>query len=257
MEADLDRRFGGVGRAYGTQALARFRAARVAVVGIGGVGTWAAEALARTAIGGITLIDLDHIAESNTNRQIHALDENFGKAKASAMGERIRAINPSCVVEEVDDFVTPENAATLLTAGFDVVVDAIDQVRAKVAMIAVCHAAGVPIVVAGGAGGRTNPGQVRCDDLARTEQDPLLARVRATLRKAHGFARDPRRKFGVPAVYSLEPVLRPQGAGACEAGAPTGGLGCAGYGSAVCVTATFGFFAAAAALAILEEREHG
>jgi len=257
MEADLERRFGGVGRAYGAEALARFRGARVAVVGIGGVGTWAAEALARTAVGSIALIDLDHIAESNVNRQIHALDDNFGKAKARAMGERIRAINPSCVVEEIDDFVTPENAASLLAGGFDVVVDAIDQARAKVAMIAACRDAGIPIVVAGGAGGRTDPGRVRSDDLARTEQDPLLARVRSALRKEHGFPRDPRRKFGVTAVYSLEPLQRPEAAGACDRGAPSGGLSCAGYGSAVCVTAVFGFFAAAAALSILGEAQHG
>lgn len=252
MDADLDRRFGGIGRLHGADTLARYRAAHVCVVGIGGVGSWTVEALARSGIGTLTLIDLDHVAESNVNRQAHATEENFGKAKVAAMAERIRSINPVCVVHEIEDFVTAENTATLLAGRFDVVVDAIDQVRAKVAMIACCGETKRPIVVAGGAGGKSDPGRIRIDDLSRTEQDPLLAKVRAQLRKAHGYPRDARRRFGVNAVYSSEP-LQQSLAAACDVPAASGGLNCAGYGSSVCITASFGLFAAAAAMQILRE----
>ncbi len=247
MEADFERRFGGIGRLYGNDNLARFRAAHVCVVGIGGVGSWTAEALARSGVGRLTLIDLDNIAESNVNRQIHALGDEFGKAKVTAMAERIRAINPQCAVAEIEDFVTPENVGDLLGRGYDVVVDAIDQVRTKVAMIAWCRKQGLPIVVAGSAGGQIDPARIVRDDLARTVQDPLLSKVRAQLRKQHGFPRDPKRKFGVTAIYSTEPLRYPSAGEACLA-APAGGLNCAGFGSSVCITASFGLFAAAAAL---------
>lgn len=250
MDIDLDRRFGGIDRLHGAATLARYRAAHVCVVGIGGVGSWTAEALARSGIGTLTLIDLDHVAESNINRQAHATEENLGKAKVAAMAERIRLINPACVVHEIEDFVTTENAATLLAGNFDVVVDAIDQVRAKVAMIARCGEMQRPIVVAGGAGGKSDPCRIRIDDLSRTEQDPLLAKVRAQLRKHHGYPRDSRRRFGVSAVYSNEP-LQPSLAAACDVPAASGGLNCAGYGSSVCITASFGLFAASAAMQIL------
>lgn len=241
------RRFGGVVRLYGAAAATRFAAARVCVVGIGGVGSWAAEALARSAVGQITLIDLDMVAESNANRQIHALDDVWGRAKVEVMQARIQAINPACVVHCVEDFVTEENLATLL-AGHDLIIDAIDQVRVKVAIAAWALATATPLVMAGGAGGKQDPTRIRIDDLARTEQDPLLAKVRAQLRKQHGFPRDPRQRFGIAAVFSEEPLQRPT---VCEGEAPQG-LSCAGYGSAVCVTASFGFFAAARALAMLE-----
>ena len=242
------RRFGGVGRLYG-EAAARFAQARVCVVGIGGVGSWAAEALARSAVGHLTLIDLDMVAESNANRQIHALDEVWGKAKVDAMAERIRAINPACVVRAIDDFVTPENVAELL-AGHDVVVDAIDQTRVKVAMAVWCVENCVPLVMAGAAGGKQDPTRLCADDLSRTTQDGLLAKVRAQLRKQHGFPKDPKRKFGITAIYSTEPLQRPV---ACGINAAPQGLSCAGYGSGVCVTAPCGFFAAAAALRILSQ----
>ncbi len=254
MDADLARRFGGVGRLYGDAAYAAFRDASVAVVGIGGVGSWAAEALARNAVGRITLIDLDNVAESNTNRHVHALGDSYGKAKVTAMAERIRAINPACAVTEIEEFVTPENTADLLGRGVDVVIDAIDQVRAKVAMIAWCRRQKLPIVVAGGAGGKRDPSRIRLDDLSRTEQDPLLARVRSQLRKEHGFTRDPKKKFGIPVVYSAEPVRPPATGAACETGGVHGGLNCAGFGSSVCITATFGLFAAAAALGLIQEK---
>lgn len=246
-EAGIGRRFGGVTRLYGAASAARFAGASVCVVGIGGVGSWAAEALARSAVGHLTLIDLDMVAESNANRQIHALDDVWGRAKVEVMRERILAINPACEVGVIEDFVTEENLSELL-GGHDLVVDAIDQVRVKVAMAAWAVASGTALVMAGGAGGKQDPARILVDDLARTEQDPLLAKVRAQLRKQHGFPRDPRRRFGIAAVYSAEPLQRPS---VCEGEVPQG-LSCAGYGSAVCVTASFGFFAAARALAILE-----
>lgn len=247
-EADLERRFGGVRRLYGNQALQRFQAAHVCVIGIGGVGSWAAEALARSAVGRITLIDLDMVAESNVNRQIHALGDAFGKAKTSAMSERILAINPVCQITEVEDFVSPENVGQMLDKGFDYVIDAIDQVRTKAAMIAWCKARGIPIVTAGGAGGQLDPTRIEVADLSRTIQDPLLAKVRSVLRKEYGFTRDPKKKFGIQAVYSSEPLRYPENAAACETGPSLTGLNCAGYGSSVCVTAPFGFIAASEAL---------
>lgn len=256
METDFDRRFGGIGRLYGTSAQALLRDSHVAVVGIGGVGSWSAEALARSGVGKLTLIDLDNIAVSNANRQIHALEDTFGMAKVSAMATRIRAINPGCRVREVEDFITVDNVAALLAERPDVVIDAIDQVSAKVGMIAYCRQADIPIVVAGGAGGKADPTKIRIDDLSRTVQDPLLARVRSQLRKAHGFSRDPRRKFSVAAVYSEEPLRQPLAEACSTGGAPSGaGLNCAGFGSSMCVTASFGLFAAAAAVDLLLGRK--
>ena len=246
-DADLARRFSGVARLYGAQALERFQAAHVCVIGIGGVGSWAVEALARSAIGHLTLIDLDMVAESNVNRQIHALGEAFGKAKTQAMAERIHAINPACQVNEIEDFVTLDNLEQMLDRGFDYVIDAIDQVRVKAAMISWCRSREIPLVTAGGAGGQSDPTRIGIDDLARTIQDPLLAKVRSLLRKEYGFTRDPKRKFGIDAVISSEPLRRPDGA-SCEQPPSLTGLNCAGYGSSVCVTASFGLFAASAVL---------
>ncbi|MDR0578608.1 MAG: tRNA threonylcarbamoyladenosine dehydratase [Candidatus Accumulibacter sp.] len=247
---DLERRFGGVRRLHGSAVFRRFQRARVVVAGLGGVGSWAAEALARSAIGAITLIDLDMVAESNVNRQIHALDGAFGKPKVDAVAARIRGVNPVCRVETIEDFVTPENVPALIGRDFDYLIDAIDQVRAKAAMIAWCVWNGLPLVTAGGAGGQSDPARIGIADLARAVQDPLLAKVRSRLRKEHGFTRDPGKKFGVPAVFSTEPVRlpEPEQENACAAPAAPAGLNCAGYGSSVCVTATFGLFAASAAL---------
>ena len=242
--ADLARRFGGIKRLYGEEALKRFQAAHVCVVGIGGVGSWAAEALARSAIGKITLIDLDMVAESNVNRQIHALGDTFGKAKTDAMAERILAINPSCLVSTIEDFVTPDNVGQMLDKGFNYVIDAIDNVRTKTAMIAWCKAHGVPIITSGGAGGQIDPTRIEIVDLTRTIQDPLLAKVRSLLRKEHGFTRDPKKKFGVPAVFSSEPLRYPENGASCDEPPTLTGLNCAGYGSSVTVTAPFGLFAA-------------
>lgn len=248
MSVDHERRFGGVARLYGTEAAARLSAAHACVVGIGGVGSWSAEALARCGIGRITLIDLDMVAESNTNRQIHALGEIYGKAKVDAMAERIRAINPACQVNCIEDFVTPENTATILDRDFSLVIDAIDQVRAKAAMIAFCRGRKLPIVVAGAAGGQIDPTQVQVADLSQTIQDPLLAKVRSLLRREYGFPAGGKAKFGIPAVYSTEPLRYTANEASCDAERGPAGLNCAGFGSSVCVTSVFGMAAAARAI---------
>jgi len=249
---DYARRFGGIARLYGARALEAFGRAHVAVIGIGGVGSWAAEALARSGVGALTLIDLDNVAESNTNRQVHALDGNYGKPKVDAMAERIALINPACDVRCVEDFIAPDNFSALLGGGFDDVIDAIDSVRTKVALIAWCVAQQQPMITVGGAGGQLDPTRIRIDDLALTIQDPLLSKVRAQLRKQHGFPRGPKAKFRVSAVYSDEPLIYPdtacdvaEGATAQPGASGPVGLNCAGFGSSVCVTAGFGFAAAA------------
>lgn len=253
--ADLARRFGGVARLHGADALRRFAAAHAVVIGVGGVGSWAAEALARSAIGRITLIDLDHIAESNVNRQLHALTDTLGAAKVLAMAARIAAINPTCRVEAVEAFVDAANAATLVPAA-DVVIDCIDQVIAKAALVAACRARGIALVTCGAAGGRLDPTRIRIDDLARAQGDPLLSKLRHRLRREHGFPRERSngsvRPFGVSAVYSDEPVRRPLAQDeTCDITALTQDLACSGYGSSVTVTAPLGFAATARALALL------
>ncbi|WP_068638420.1 tRNA threonylcarbamoyladenosine dehydratase [Thauera butanivorans] len=249
-DVDRARRFGGIDRLYGRGAADALAAAHACVIGIGGVGSWAVEALARSGVGRLTLIDLDHVAESNINRQAHALDATLGQAKVQAMADRIAAFSPQCRVDTVEDFLTPENAASLLQ-GFDVVIDAIDNVRAKVAIAALCRTRQMPLVMAGGAGGKLDPAQIGIDDLARTLQDPLLSKVRARLRKEHGFPRDPKKKFGIEAVFSTEALRHPP-APACEAegGQSRGpqGLACAGYGSSMAMTASVGLFCASRAL---------
>ncbi len=257
-DPDRARRFGGIGRLYGAPGLAAFEGAAVAVIGIGGVGSWAAEALARSAVGALTLIDLDHVAESNTNRQIHALNGNYGKPKVDAMAERIALINPACVVRAIDDFIAPDNFGTWLSGDFDYVIDAIDSVRTKAALIAWCVEQDQPLVTVGGAGGQSDPTRIRVADLAQTIQDPLLSKVRAQLRKHYGFPREPKAKFKVSAVYSEEPLQYPQAVAEADAetAAATGltGLNCAGFGASVCVTASFGLTAAAHVLRMLAAR---
>jgi tRNA A37 threonylcarbamoyladenosine dehydratase len=253
---DFSRRFGGIERLYGAGALSRAAAAHIVVVGIGGVGSWAAEALARSGIGKLTLIDLDHVAESNINRQIQALESTLGAAKVVAMRERIAAINPACVVDAVEEFIDERNLLALIPP-CDAVIDAIDHVRAKAALIAHCRRAGIRVVTTGGAGGRTDPTRVEVIDLSRTTQDALASKVRAQLRKEYGFSRDPKKKFGVDCVYSPEQSRRPAGAvpgdtashNSCAVDELAAGLNCAGYGSSVMVTASFGFAAAARVLA--------
>lgn len=250
-DLDYSRRFGGIARLYGASGLARFEAAHICVIGIGGVGSWAAEALARSAVGQISLIDLDHVAVSNVNRQLHALDGNLGKAKVAAMAERIRAINPRAQVHEIDDFLSDANLAALIPPGrFDYVIDCIDQMRVKVALVVHCKRHKIPLIVSGGAGGRLDPTRIAVADMAQTAGDALLAKIRAELRRNHGFAREGK-KFAIEAVYSTEPIVRPV-VDRCEPASPAGGgLNCAGYGSAVAVTASFGMAAAGRVLANL------
>lgn len=236
-DIDLERRFGGLRRLYGDDGYARVRSARIAVVGLGGVGSWAVEALARSGVAELVLFDLDHVAESNVNRQIQALTPTLGQAKTQALAERVALIHPGCRVFEVDDFVQPENWPALLPAPVDVLIDACDQVKAKAALAAWALQQRVPLVCVGAAGGKRRGELVALDDLADTTHDPLLASLRQRLRKEHGAAR--RGAIGVRCVFSREAVREPEEA--CEV---DGSLNCHGYGSAVSVTATFGLVAA-------------
>ncbi len=236
-----DRRFGGLARLYGVSGAERIRAAHVVVVGVGGVGSWTVEALARSGVGRLTLIDLDNIAESNINRQIHALDDTLGMAKVEAMRQRIAHINPDCVVTCIEDFVEPSNWPGLLNgAHVDAVVDACDQVKAKTAMAAWAIQQKVCFITVGAAGGKRQAHKVDVDDLANTSHDPLLAKLRYNLRREHGAARDGK-KIGVACVFSREAVAQPDAS--CDVQGD-GTLNCSGYGSVVSVTATFGQCAA-------------
>lgn len=250
QSVDTARRFAGVARLYGASGLAQLQATHLVVVGVGGVGSWAAEALARNAVGRISLIDLDNLAESNVNRQLPALDGNFGKAKVSAMAERIQAINPNVTVTEIEDFISPENLAALLPSGVHGVVDCIDDAKAKAALAAYCVEKSIPLVMTGAAGGRLDATRIKQADLSVVSHDKLLAKVRNLLRRDYGFAKASKtnakpKKLAVLCVYSDEAVVSPDDV--CEVDeAPKGitGLNCAGYGSSVCVTAPFGFIAA-------------
>ena len=246
-------RFGGTARLYGEKALQCFAEAHVCVVGIGGVGSWAAEALARTGIGAITLIDMDDVCVTNTNRQIHALGGNVGLAKAEVMAERIRLINPECRVTVIDDFITPENVAEYLGAGFSYVIDAIDSVRPKAALIAWCRRYKVPLVTTGGAGGQIDPTQIQVADLAKTIQDPLAAKLRERLKSQFGVVKNSKGKLGIDCVFSTEALVYPQADGSvCAMKSTAEGpkrMDCdSGFGAATMVTATFGFVAVSHAL---------
>jgi tRNA threonylcarbamoyladenosine dehydratase len=256
-QADFDRRFGGIARLYGEAALQRFRQAHVCVIGVGGVGSWAVEALARSAIGNITMIDLDNIAESNVNRQLHALTDTLGMAKVTALRQRIAQINPYCKVSEIEDFVTPDNLDDMIgSRKYDYVIDATDNVAAKVALIVYCREHGIPMITVGSAGGQTDPTKIEIRDLTRTEQEPLLKKVRRRLRQNHGFPRGTKNKFGIDAVFSTEPLQYPGTGEVCALDGDDGqddkagitGLNCAGFGSAMVVTASFGLTAAARVL---------
>ena len=253
---DLQRRFGGINRLYGGEAVDRLTTAHAIVIGIGGVGSWAVEALARSGIGQLTLVDMDHVAESNFNRQLHALEPSLGQAKIEAMAQRIALINRTCVVRCVDDFLTPENVGEII--GNDpqtLVLDAMDQVAAKVALIAWCKQHKQTVVTCGAAGGKLRGELVQVADLSETTQDPLLAKVRSCLRRDHRFpagqlkphkTANKKTRFGIQAVYSTEAVKRPvHDSDSCAPFDPSGGapLACAGYGSLVTVTAVFGMVA--------------
>jgi tRNA A37 threonylcarbamoyladenosine dehydratase len=271
---DTQRRFGGLERLYGPASLSLLTDAHVVVAGIGGVGSWCAEALARSGVGALSLIDLDHIAESNINRQLHALTETLGQSKVAAMAQRVRGINPRCRVEMIDDFVGPENVSALIAADVDVVIDCTDQAQAKIAMILEARRRNVPIVACGGAGGKTNPLSLKAGDLSSAVNDAMLAKLRNTLRRQHRYpkaadqAGKPRKRIprmGVRVLWFDQPALLPaqwepaatdsfvSAVGTSGAIGATmavtepqalQGLSCAGYGSVVTVTAAMGMAAA-------------
>jgi len=258
MDASVLERFAGIDRLYGQGAVAWLSDRRVAVVGLGGVGSWVAEALARSAVGSLVLIDADDLCVSNTNRQLPAIAGQYGRNKAEAMAERCRAINPAIDVRPVPAFLTSANLDELLGEGIDLVVDACDSLRIKVEAIAWCRRRKQPLVTVGSAGGRTDPTKVRVRDLSRTEQDAMLALVRKRLRGEFSFPKNPDRFFGVPAVYSLENVKYPHPDGSVCGVRPQLGadaalkLDCgAGLGAATHVTGAFAFAAAGKALELL------
>jgi len=258
QSSQFERRFGGIQRLYGEQGLLRINAAHVCVIGVGGVGSWVVEALARSAVGKITLIDMDIVAPSNVNRQLHALSSTFGRDKTAVLKERCIDINPEIQIDEIDDFVSRDNLPTMISAKFDVVVDCIDDFRTKAALIHFCKSQNIHLITVGGAGGQTDPSKIRHADLSRTQHDVLLARTRKLLRQDYGFPKNPKRSFGIASIYSDEQLLYPDGLGGLSRQRParsqtkgelSNALNCAGgLGSVTHVTASFGFAAAALAL---------
>lgn len=241
-------RFAGIGRLYGQQALSLFARSHVCVIGIGGVGVWAAEALARSGIGSITLIDMDDICITNTNRQLHALKSTIGQPKVDVMKVRILDINPECTVNVIDDFISVDNVAQQLSIGFDYVIDAIDSVRPKAALLAYCRRYKIPVITTGGAGGQIDPTQIQVVDLAKTVQDPLAAKLRERLKSDFNVVKNSKGKLGIDCVFSTEQLVYPQGDGTvCSAKSTADGskrMDCAsGFGAVTMVTASFGFIA--------------
>ncbi len=258
MSEGVQQRFGGTQRLYGVEAVELFQAANICVIGIGGVGSWAAEALARTAVGTITLVDLDDICITNTNRQIHAMEGTVGQSKVAVMAQRIKAINPDCTVVEIEDFITRDNIPEHIGSQFNYVIDCIDSVKEKAALIAYCKRHKIPVITVGGAGGQTDPTQIDIADLSKTNHDPLAAKVRSFLRRHYRFSKSGRR-FAVDCVYSTEQLVYPQADGSvCQQKTVTDGntrLDCSGgFGASTCVTATFGFVAVSRVLQKMLER---
>ena len=240
-------RFSGIARLFGTEGAARLRAAHVCVVGIGGVGAWAVESLARSGIGQITLVDMDDVCISNTNRQLHALTGNFGKPKVEVMAERVRAINPDCQIHARQEFFLQSNAAEIIASGFDYVVEAIDSPSIKSLLIALCRGKKIPIICSGAAGGRRDPTSVKFADLAYASNDRLLREVRKHLRQHFNFPRG-EEPFGLEAVFSTEIAVYPKkdGTVCSERGdEPDLRIDCnTGLGTASFVTGVFGLIAA-------------
>ncbi len=258
MEQQARERFGGIDRLYGTGALARLGDCHVTVVGVGGVGSWAVEALARSGIGRLTLVDADDLCVSNTNRQLPALEGHYGRPKIEAMAERCRAINPAIELRLEPRFLTPSNLGELLDAPGDLVLDACDSFRSKVEAIAYCRRRKQPIITVGSAGGRSDVTQIRVRDLSRTEHDAMLSLIRKKLRGEFNFPKNHDRYFGVPAIYSLENVRYPQADGSVCGIRPQLGkddalkLDCgAGLGAATHVTGAFAFAAVGKAIEML------
>ncbi|MFM2478898.1 tRNA cyclic N6-threonylcarbamoyladenosine(37) synthase TcdA [Celerinatantimonas sp. MCCC 1A17872] len=241
-------RFGGIARLYGNRALEQFQASHVCVIGIGGVGSWAAEALARSGIGHITLVDLDDVCVTNTNRQLHTLTSTIGQPKTEVIEARIKEINPEAKCDIIDDFITADNVSEYIDAKFDYVIDAIDSVKAKTALLAHCKRNKIKVITVGGAGGQIDPTQIKVADLAKTIQDPLASKVRGQLRREYNFSKNPKRKFGIECVFSTEQLIYPDNNGEICSTKNTDGsmrMNCSGgFGAATHVTATFGMIAA-------------
>lgn len=254
MDESYTQRFGGIGRLYGAAALPRLQAAHVAIVGVGGVGSWVVEALARSGIGSLTLIDMDDVCITNTNRQLPALAHTVGVSKVDVLAARVAEINPACRVSRVIEFLTESNVDRLLAPDFDFVVDAVDRTSIKALILARCHVRGMPVITSGSAGGRRDPTLIRTSDLGHAGADTLLKGVRQCLRRQHGFPKSEEGRplaMGIPCVFSSEKPVYPWADGSCslepESGAETGlRLDCAaGFGAATHVTGTFGFVLAA------------
>lgn len=254
LSEDYLARFGGIGRLYGTAALPRLAAAHVCVIGVGGVGSWVVEALARTGIGALTLIDLDDVCITNTNRQLPALDGTMGRPKVDVLAERVRTINPGCAVRAVAEFLTESTAERLLSERFDFVVDAVDRMSIKALIVGTCRQKATPVLTIGSAGGRRDPTQIKCVDLGFAGRDPLLQQTRRKLRRDFGFPRSDdgaAAAMGVPCVFSTEMPLFPWANGSCSTEEEPGGdeslrLDCAsGFGAATHVTGSFAFVASA------------
>ena len=244
--SNYENRFGGIKRLYGSKALATFKDSHICVIGIGGVGSWVAEALARSGIGQLTLIDMDDICVTNTNRQVHALADTIGEMKVEAMAARCRQINPEIKVNIIDDFIDKQNCFEYLSGDFDYIFDAIDSIHAKVALVAHCKRNKYPLLTCGGAGGQLDPTQIQVTDLARTIQDPLAAKVRSELRRFFNFTKNPKRKFRIDCVFSTEQLSYPDLNGeVCREKAESDGsmkMDCAsGFGASSMVTASFAF----------------
>ena len=252
---DYDERFGGVARLVGREGASRLRSARVAVIGIGGVGTWAVEALARSGVGSLTLVDLDEVCITNVNRQLHAFDGQIGRSKVAAMGERVRSIWAGCEVIQEPRFLTAANVREILARGFDAVIDAIDSVDSKCSLVAACREVGIPVVTCGGAGGKRDSTKVRVADVTEATNDRLLRRLRKKLRQDYGFSRDETIRFGIPSVYSVENAVYPWSDGRiCSTVEPGAGarINCdAGLGTAAFVTGAFGLAAAGEVVRLL------
>ena len=242
-----NRRFGGIIQLYGADGFECIQAAHVAVIGVGGVGSWVVEALARSGVGKLTLVDMDHVTESNINRQLPALDSTLGMAKVLALQARVLDINPECLVKPIEEFITLDNHADLIS-DCGLVADCIDHAHTKAALIAWCRHNKKPLITVGGAGGKTDPSRIQISDLSRTKQDPLLARTRKTLRQHYRFSRNTKRRFGVAAVFSDEPTHLE------DTSDKPSHLNCGGLGSVTHVTAGFGMLAAAKVLDRLANR---
>jgi len=257
--SDYEEKFGTLARVYGEQLCHALRQTHVCVIGIGGVGSWVVESLARTGIGEITLVDGDTIHRSNMNRQLHTLESTLGQYKVDAMQARIAEINTACRCHAIKHHIDDGNLRDIIERGYDCVIDAIDSIKYKAAVVYCCKRNKIPVVMTGGAGGLTDPVKIGVTDLARTWNDPLAATVRSRLRHKYGYTRNPKRTFGIPCVFSTEQQRYPDNEGKpgyCKPGVAGLSLDCSfGYGSVVAVTASFGFAAAAKAVELIAKKK--